>query len=140
MTVYLDTSAFVKLFVEEVGSEAVRALATVATPVVSALGRVEARAAFARMRAGRRLSTDAAEALAASFERWWAGVAVVAPTGDVLARSASLAGVHALRGSGAVHLASALALPAAHRPVFACFDAELSRAARREGLALPEDW
>ena len=137
---YLDTSALVKLFVEERHSDRVRGIVGGSPVAVSALGRVEARAAFARVRTGGRLPTPEAEALAAAFEGWWRHVAVVEPTSLVLERAATLADDHALRGYDAVHLASALELPAMQRPVFACFGGELSRAAEHEGLSVPGGW
>lgn len=140
MTVYLDTSALVKLFVEETDTAQVRELAVHGPVAVSALGRVEARATFARMRRDRRLGAEAAAAVADGFEDWWRDVAVVEVTPRVLDRSADIAHRHALRGYDAVHLASALELPAEPPPVFACFDGDLSRAAADEGLSPPEGW
>jgi predicted nucleic acid-binding protein len=66
---------------------------------------------------------------------------IVAPTGPVLITAAYETARHALRAYDAVQLASALAVrevdPRCDR--FACFDAELRRAASRAGfLLVPE--
>jgi predicted nucleic acid-binding protein len=133
---YLDTSALVKLYIDETGSSAVaaqveRAVAAATTPVAY----VEARAAFARRRRERTLSPLELRRIVRDLDLDWGSYTLV-EIGDRLVRHAGvLAERHALRAYDAVHLAAALDIRRAGGDVeFACFDAHLTRAARREGL------
>jgi predicted nucleic acid-binding protein len=137
---YLDTSALVKIYVDEEGSPACRRAVTEADLVAtSALAYVEARAAFARRRRGGGLSTGAHRRIVRDLEGDWASYAVIEVTNRVIREGARLADRHHLRAYDAVHLASAGVLRDGERTeslVFACWDAGLGRAARREGLSL----
>ncbi len=109
MIVYADTSALVKLFVEEEGSEAVRAMLQQAEVLgTGLLARAELGAALARgVRLG--LITEQ-EALAArcSLEAVWATWAHTAVDEVLVARAELVAWEHGLWGYDAAHLASAL--------------------------------
>ena len=62
---------------------------------------------------------------------------MLAVDGPTVARAGDLAEIHGLRGFDAIHLASADLLGTRFGKVtFACFDAELSRAASACGMAL----
>lgn len=133
MTAYLDTSSLVKLYIDEPGADAVRALrndsAAVATAVVAY---AEARAAFAAMRRAGALTAAAHAGVTREFDRDWSGLAVV-PVDEARCRTAGdLAERHGLRGFDSVHLACYLAVAAAADPasvVFSSFDERLNRAA-----------
>ena len=136
MILYLDTSALVKLVVEERGSEAVDALvATTEYAVSSVIAYAECRSAIAR--AGKARRVDAAAAVR-SLDRVWDTVQTLDVDLRLGARAGELAGRHLLRGMDALHLASALEVVAPDLPVaFATFDRALARAARAEGLSTP---
>src|SRR6185295_15326330 len=69
VTLYLDTSSLVKLYVSEPGSETVRQLVRDATVVAtSVVAYPETRAAFARLRHERRLSVRTAAAARRQFD------------------------------------------------------------------------
>lgn len=137
MRLYLDTSALVKLYVEEDGSalmrEAVREADAVAT---SAIAYVEARAAFARRRRERALSPGDYRRTLLEFDADWQHYVSIEVTDSLIRKAAGLAEEHGLRVYDAIHLASAAALneKLAERMVFSSWDASLSAAARREGL------
>lgn len=138
MSVYVDTSALVKLFVAEDHSEAVREAVRGADGVVAShVTFVEAHAAFARMRAGGRLEGEPHERVLAAFDELWADLVVVAISDRVVVRGAALARRHDLRGYDALQLACALELAGrAETARFLSFDAQLEAAAAREGLGL----
>jgi predicted nucleic acid-binding protein len=132
---YFDTSAFVKILVEEPGSDrALGVWATAGTVVASALLYPETRAAIARGRRGDRLTRRAAKAAVSLLHDLVGHVALVAPTEELLWRAGDIAERHGLRGYDAVHLASAV--DAGRGATMVTADAELAAAAVAEGLAV----
>lgn len=135
MIAYFDTSAFLKLVVEEVGSDqAIEIWHAAETPVSSVLLYPEGRAALAQAERLARLSRARGRDARAEFEALFADVGLVAASTDLLRRAGDLAQTHALRGYDAVHLASALAI-ADDRTVMVTTDRHLRTAARNLGLA-----
>lgn len=137
MRLYLDTSALVKLYVDEEGALAVRHAVDQAELVAtSAIAYVEARAAFARRHWEGGLSAGGHRSLTRDFERDWSRYLTIEVAAAVIRRAARLAERHRLRAYDAVHLASArtVADRVARPFTFASWDAALARAAAREGL------
>jgi predicted nucleic acid-binding protein len=133
---YLDTSALVKLYVQEAGSEVVaRALQEAAAVATARISYAEARAAFARHARQRGLTASELRRVVRHLDEEWGQYAVVEITDGVVRRAAALAERHELRAYDAVQLAAALDLriPKAD-VVFSSFDDRLNRAARRERL------
>jgi predicted nucleic acid-binding protein len=132
----------VKLYADEPDHRAIRALQLL---VVSAIARVEVPAALWRKARARELDDGTASILVSAFELDFHGdpdsesrFTVAALTEPVLIAAAREAARHALRAYDAVQLASALAVRELHPRCshFACFDADLRRAASREGFTL----
>ena len=127
-----------KLYADEPGHEAVRALGTV---VASALARVEVPSALWRKRRDGGLGASEAALLTRAFAADIAGpaprIAAVA-IDPVLERAAALAATHGLRSGDAIQLAAALAARDADPrcSAFACFDAALRDAAASAGFSL----
>lgn len=120
---YLDSSAYVKLIVEESESEALhRELAAWPDRTSSALLEVEC------VRACRRLGEEVAEAATASLR----GLALIPLDEAVLLAARRLDPVE-LRSLDAVHLATALSIGTDLGALF-CYDARLSAAADAAGL------
>ena len=137
MTLYLDTSALVKLLVAEEGSDAVRDAAERAQALATShLTWVEVHSALARMLAGSRLTRRVHARQLAAFAALWDDLAVVPVDEPVVARAAQLAQRHTLRGFDALQLAAAVELLPAGEISFACWDERLNVAAARERLAL----
>ena len=109
--VYFDSSAFVKLVIEEEGSDLAAALWDGCDAAVSSrLAYPEVRAALAAAaRAGRVTPSGQrrAETLWATF---WRATRAVELTDAVTAHAGELAASYALRGADAAHLASLLAV------------------------------
>lgn len=111
---YLDTSALVKRFVAEKGSERVTRMILVEGPVATAkIAHVEVYAAFARRYRERALSRRGYASALRNFRRDWEAYIRVDLRDDVLRRARSLARRHPLRADDAIHLATALDLQAA---------------------------
>ncbi|MEW6245667.1 MAG: type II toxin-antitoxin system VapC family toxin [Nitrospirota bacterium] len=139
MILYCDTSALVKLYVEEAGSSWVRHWVNASEVVgIAAIGYVEAKAAFARAVHGGRVVRRRHRAIAADFEQDWHRYLVLDMSEQMIRHAGRLAEVHRLRAYDAVHLAAALQIRArtSEELTFLGFDEELNRAARAEGLAL----
>lgn len=143
MITYLDTSALVKAYVREVGSEEVMQLIRVATAVgTSHLSKAEMAAAMAM--AARQKNVNVIEAKQAwqEFQADWRTLYKIAVSEIAVDRGASLAWEYGLRGYDAVHLATAsLWQEAIGEPVtLATFDRQLWVAGEKVGLSVwPEN-
>jgi len=138
--VYFDSSAFVKLLVEEDGSDLAAVLWDGCDAAVSSrLAYPEVRAAL--VAAGRDYRLEPADQVRAedAWDSYWASTRRVELTEQVSASAGQLAAQHALRGAGAVHLASLVAVGATEC-LFAVWDQRLRAAARSVGARLaPEE-
>lgn len=139
--VYFDTSALVKLLVEETGSEVVAALWDGAdAAVASRLAYPEVCAALAAAHRNHDLDDDGYAAASADWVEFWAAVRPVELTVAVERHAGELAQRHSLGGADAVHLASALTLGTPDL-VVAVWDRRLHQGARAEHLAVsPATW
>lgn len=140
MILYLDTSAFVRLYIGEIGHQELLVVASRATVVAShAIAYAEMRAALARMRWMQRLSKDEYGAALKAYETDWRSTLQVLPTEPVIRRAGTLAEQFGLRGYDSVHLAAAeslLVAPVAAPVTFAAFNSALNLAAQALGLGL----
>ena len=138
MTLYLDTSALVKLYVSEQGSAAVHAWTSAASLVATArITYAEARAAIAQTRRLGGLTPAELRRAVAELDAGWTGLLRIDISEALVTRAGRLAEEHGLRGYDAVQLASALdARPVTGDYLFASFDDALNTAAVREGLSL----
>jgi uncharacterized protein len=134
VSVYFDTSAFVKLFITEAGSDLARALWN--SDDLLATNRatyIEARAAVAAARRAGRVQEP--ERASQALEDRFRELEVVELTSEIARTAGDLAEKHLLRGYDALHLASSLALPG-DPVVMVTWDRELAVAAYRSGLDL----
>ncbi len=139
MRLYLDTSALVKLYVEEEGSPLVRKVVAEAdTVATSIIGYVEARAAFARRHRERTISVPDYRRVIRDFESDWGRYLILQATDALIRRAGRFTETHSLRAYDSIHLASAIILRQrlAEPLSFASWDSQLQAAARREGLDL----
>jgi predicted nucleic acid-binding protein len=131
-SVYFDTSALVKILIEEPGSAAaVQAWQAADSVACSRLAHVEARAALAMAKRQGRLSSLQGARARAALDDHWQDVVALEVTEPLVEQAGDLAEEDALRGYDAVHLASALR---AAVDVLITADVEMIRAARRHGL------
>jgi len=136
---FLDASAFIKLYVAETGSGAMRRTVRNATAVYAVdLTYVEVCTALAQAGQAGLLRPKHAEAAKADFERDWQCVSVVAPDAAMLRRAAELAATDGVRASAGLNLAAAEAihrqLGATVRYVVCTGDPHLAQCLKRLGL------
>jgi predicted nucleic acid-binding protein len=134
VTLYLDTSSVVKLYVAEPASDAVRRLVAQATVVAtSGIAYPETRAALARRRRERALSPTAYGIATRAFEDDWSRYLAVDVSAAICREAGNLAERYRLRGYASVHLASYLEIASragVAETQFSSFDDRLNRAAR----------
>lgn len=140
MILYLDTSAFLKLYVAEPESPSMREACTAAqTTYTHLLAYAEMRAGFAKAVRERRITAAALPGLVATFEEDWAKMRIVQVSEALVRRAGDLAQTYGLRGYDSIHLAAAeavwRALPEVDYRV-AVFDAKLAEAAGGLGMAV----
>lgn len=134
---YLDSSALIKRFVAEAGSEIVRGLfvegARIAT---SRIAYAEVHAALARRRRDGSLTREGYSGASGQFDRDWPAYVQIELRDDVLLLVRRLVRRHPLRGFDAIHLASALYLRdgVSEEPTLFASDERLLAAARAERL------
>jgi uncharacterized protein len=131
MTLFLDSSAIVKRYVDETGTRAVLALME-ADPdwAASAAALAESEIAFCHRAPGEAV----AETLVQALRRDWLRFIVVPTDDECLTRAAEIGCRYGTRTLDAIHLAAADRLP---RPVtFVTFDGRQGDAATSLGLAV----
>jgi uncharacterized protein len=139
---YLDASALVKRYVSEAGSGDVNNL-LIKAPVIgtAAISRAEVSSAVAKAVRIRLLSRAEAASVLQVFNSEWESLIRLQLTEVLIARAATLAWEHGLRGYDSVHLAAALFWQdMLGDPVtLATYDRQLREAAKVTGLvAWPE--
>lgn len=137
---YLDTSAWLKLYVEEAGSDAVQAAVEQAEQVCTHLiAYAELRAALAKAQRMNRLDAAQKALLLPIIDQDWETLNVILPTEMLIKRAANLADQFGLRGYDSVYLAAAEAISLQVMPqplIFACFDSKLNDAAKALGMTI----
>ncbi|WP_420631059.1 type II toxin-antitoxin system VapC family toxin [Candidatus Leptofilum sp.] len=143
MIVYLDASALVKRYVQELGTVEVNQLIVQAEAVgTSIISRAETAAALAKAYRLSVLSQGNAEQAVGFFREEWPSLIRVQLSETVVRRADFVAWEHSLRGFDAVHLASALLWQEQlnQELLFATFDRSLWLAAQQSKLVpFPQD-
>lgn len=142
MNLYFDTSALIKRYINEPGTENVRGWVRTANAMATGLmTRAETTAGLTRLQnRGIIKQEDYGQALE-QFRLDWSSYHRIAINEELITRADFLACQHSLRGYDAVHLAAALIWQEALMlPVtLATYDQELTSAGRNSGLkVLPE--
>ena len=138
MILFFDTSALLKLYIVEAGSEALKARVVEAEAVaVCRVAWAEAHAALSRR--AREVPGDALviEQAKAALAQDWPRFVVMEVDQALVERAGNYADTFALRGYDSIQLAAAFeAGRIAQSPIcFACFDARLNKAADVLGMA-----
>jgi uncharacterized protein len=132
--IYFDSSALVKLLVQEQGSDlAAQLWDGCDAALASRLAYPEVCAALAAAGRNHDLSRDDLDVAEQAWEQYWTAVRPVELTAAVQHQAGQLARTHALRSADAVHLASALAI-ADPDLVMAAWDRRLHAGAATAGL------
>lgn len=137
MNLYLDTSALIKRYINERGTEDVRVWVRAADMLATSLiTRAETAAGLTRLQRRDVIAQDDYMIALGQFRLDWEGYHRIPINEELVARADLLACQHGLRGYDAIHLASALIwqealmLPVA----LATYDQELAQAGRESGL------
>ena len=140
MILYLDTSAYVRVYIREVGHDLIWNAAQGASEIATHLiTYAEMRAALARMQRMGRLISEEVASIKAAFEQDWVKTLKISPTEAMVRRAGELAERFGLRGYDSVQLAAAESLLSqsnADNLRFASFDERLNQSATELGLTL----
>ena len=135
MTLYLDTSSLMKLFVDEPGGDEVRQhLSEAAAVATSLITYAEVRATLARLRRTGSVTAAGFRSVKREFDADWFKYMVVEPSLDLCRAAGELAERYHLRGCDSIQLASFLDVvreSTGSEVRFSSFDRELNRAASR---------
>ncbi len=133
---YFDSSALVKMLLDEEGSDLARSLWSGAdVSITSVVAYAEVRAALAMASHLGRLAEPDHMRAKVYWERMWQSVSIVEAIRGVVERAGSLAEQHHLRGFDAVHLASATVI-SANLVIVVTWDKRLSGAAAAMGYSV----
>lgn len=133
---YFDTSALIKRFVAEAGSELVLQLTNRDRVVTAAITYAEVHGGLARKKRTGELAGNDYAIACDQFEEDWQAYDRIQLTTEILTRARDLIQRHPLRGFDAIHLASAMepGTEVAYAVTFVAADARLLNAAAAEGL------
>ena len=135
MTLYLDTSSLVKLYVTESGSHVVRQLVGDANVVAtSVVAYAETRAALARLRHEGVLTASKLTSAKREFDEQWPTYLTLVASDSLCRAAGKLAEKYSLRGFDSIHLASFSEVArraGADATRFSSFDDRLNVAARK---------
>jgi len=136
--VYLDTSALVKLFMDEPDTAVVADLLQHASVTFTHLiTYAEARAALAKAARMQRLTGEMHIAYKVALESYWEKLDVISLNMSQIKRAGDLAETHGLRGYDCVQLAAAeLIFEQSRDFTFASFDQHLNKAAGAIGMQI----
>lgn len=137
MIVYMDASALVKRYIAEAGSDDVAELIQQASVIGTAIiSRTEVAAALAKAVRVKYLARDQARSALKVFTAEWENLIRLQLSEILVARAASLAWDHGLRGYDATHLAASLFWQEmlGESVTVATYDRQLWEAANETGL------
>jgi predicted nucleic acid-binding protein len=135
--IYLDSSALVKRYLEEVGSNTVRSVITSAAAIAtSKLSFPEMLSAFMRKRRAGEIGSKALYGVVHKFETDWYHFFIIEFHDELLPKVKTLVEKHPLKAADAVHLSSALWLKQTTKAdlTFVTSDSNLLKAALAEKL------
>lgn len=141
MIYYLDTSALVKLYLLEEGSERVREEMSHAEAAgTSLIAYTETLSAFSRNFRERLYDRQYYNRMRLAFEKDWQKIHVAEFNRVISHAAGELIDKHGLRAFDSIHLATALQFKAwfSSQVTFLCFDEKLTKAARLEKLLISE--
>jgi predicted nucleic acid-binding protein len=139
VTLYLDTSSLIKLYVTEAGSDVVRQLVGEANVVAtSVVAYAETRAALARLRREGVLTASKVTSAKREFDEQWPMYLTLETTDSLCQAAGELAEKYSLRGFDSIHLASfaEVSRRAGTDTRFSSFDDRLNKAARKVARTL----
>jgi len=135
MIVYLDTSALVKLFIDEPDTKVITHLLQDADAVFThTITYAESRAALAKAVRMQRITDATHRDYKAALEAYWKNLDLIEPNMIHIRQAGEFAETYGLRGYDSVHLAAAAWLFEQSSLTFACFDHHLNKASSALGM------
>jgi uncharacterized protein len=137
--IYFDSSALIKRYIEEEGSDKVNALLEERSiAAASRLAYPEILAAITRRHKAGEIEIGDLERIKKAFKDDWMSLAVVEVHNEVFQFIDGVIAKHALKGADSIHLSTALWLKKATKGdvVFVSSDLELLKAAKSEKLGI----
>ncbi len=137
--IYLDSSALVKRYIEEEGSDKVNALLEdTSVAAASRLAYPEILAAITRRHRAAEIETGTFERIKKAFKVDWTSLTVIEMHKEVFQFIDEVIAKHALKGADSIHLSTALWLRKVTKEdvVFVASDLELLKAAKAEKLSV----
>ncbi len=136
MILAFDTSALVKLLIDEDGSDDARSLWLLPVPrTASVIALPEAHSAFLAAERDGRLSRRLGSQVRSDFDRYWAEMRVIDVDDPMARHAAEIADRTGLKGADAIHVATGLAV-GAEEAVLVTWDRAMGDAATELGLAV----
>ena len=137
---YLDTSAWLKLYINEDGSELVLQTVTESEQICTHLiAYTELRSALARAERENRIEPSQKVKIIEVMEKDWPTLNIIQSIETLVRRAGLLCDQFGLRGFDSIHLASAEAISLQMMPkitIFASFDRKLNKAAHALGMSI----
>ncbi len=137
MILFCDTSALIKLYIQEIASDEMQALASSASMVaVCRIAWAESMAALARRARENPVDQPLIDQVRGRLRKDWPSYAIVEVTQTLVELAGDHADTFALRGYDSIQLAAACLLRQATQEDFrfACFDTRLRKAAQVLGM------
>jgi predicted nucleic acid-binding protein len=132
---FYDSSAFVKLFISEIGTPAMLQMyASADHRIVSKLAFLEVRSAIRRLELDSNLTASEAVVARGLLDAEAQRIQVMSLTDEIVEAAQHIMDRRALRTLDAIHLATAMRLGLSNEIVFVTADVRLERTATDEGL------
>ncbi len=136
MIQYLDTSALLKLYLDETGSPEIREATANRPSFTHVIAYAELRAGLAKAMRMKRVADSDYQTMLADLESDWQQINVVRVDAAQVRRAGMMAETYALRAYDSLHLAAAesLTVNTGAEVRFLCFDQSLKRSASALGM------
>ena len=139
MISYFDTSAIVKFYISETGSEAAREVFELSDVLAtSSISYVETISVFTRINNDKKLSDSDYKNIISNFKKDWGDLFVLKIDNAIIKTAGQFIESYKIKGYDSVHLASAVILGQRINKIinFCCWDKKLNEAASKENLSI----
>lgn len=142
MISYFDTSAIVKFYISEIGSEEVREIFDLSDVLAtSSISYIETISIFTRINNEKKLSDSDYKNLISNFKKDWEDLFVLKIDNIIIKTAGQFIESYKIKGYDSVHLASAVIFSQCINKTinFCCYDKKLNEAALNENLNIFHD-
>ena len=139
MISYLDTSAIVKFYISEAGSQKVRQVFDLSDVLATCcITYVETISTFTRINNEKKLNDSDYENIVLNFKKDWEDLFVLKIDNTIIKTAGQFIESYQIKGYDSIHLASAVILGKRINQIinFCCWDNKLNEAALKENLSI----